>query len=140
MLLPRSRPLFPPFVPVAVAPAIGLTRLRRLPPFVGPDDPPHHQGDDAQADKVEDEGLAAGPGEQRPGDEQGDRYRNRSPLVPLDEADDANRRSLELDESVLDAHTHLLGFVNDVGKRVCRPAPDALRPGTDTAMENAGLG
>ena len=69
-----------------------------------------------------------------------DRYRNRSPLVPLDEADDADRRSLELDESVLDAHTHLLGFVNAVGKQVYRPAPDALRPGTDTATENAGLG
>ena len=65
------------------APAIGLPRLRRLPPFVGPHDPPDDEGDDAQADEVEEKGLAAGPGEQRPGDEQGPADRNRRPLVPL---------------------------------------------------------
>ena len=40
-------------LPMTPAPAIGLPRPRRLPPFVGPHDPPHHQGDDAQAHQVE---------------------------------------------------------------------------------------
>ncbi len=106
MLLSLLLPMTP-----APAPAIGLPRLRRLPSFVGPHEPPDHQGD-----------------------------RNRRPLVPPDEAHDRHRDGLDLGEPFLDAHTHLPKFVNDVGQRGCLPASDALRPGSDIATENAGLG
>ena len=81
---------------------------------------------------------AAGPGEQPTGDEPGHGHRNGSPLAPIDEA--ADRDGLELGKSAISAYMHLLSSVNDVGKWVCRPAPNALCPGTDTATENAGLG
>ena len=127
-------------LPMTPAPAIGLPGLRRLPPLVGPHNPPDDEGDDAEAHQVEEKGLAAGPREQRPGDEQRYANRNRRPLVPADEAANRHRDGFDLNESVPDAHKHLLMFANVVGKQGQRPAPDALRPGSDTATENAGWG
>ena len=68
--------------------------------------------------EVEEEGLAAGAGQQRPGDEQGKGHRNGSLLVSIDEA--ADRDGLELGKSAIGAYMQLRSFVKDVGNRVCR--------------------
>ena len=64
--------------------------------------------------EVEEEGFAAGPGEQCAGD------RNGSLLVPFDEA--ADRDGLELGKFAVIAYMRLLSFVKDIGERVCRSA------------------
>ena len=76
--------------------------------------------------EVEDEGFAAGPGEQRTGDEQGNGDRNGSLLVPVDEA--ADRDGLELGKSATNAYMHLRSFVKDVGTRVCRSGAGRTTP------------
>ena len=118
----------------------------RPPPVPGPHNPLHDQGHDAEArrsvtrtgNEVEEEGFAAGPGEQCTGDEQGTGDRNGSLLVRCDEA--ADRDGLELGKSAINAYMHLLSFMKDVGERVCRSAPDTLRLGSGAAVEKAGWG
>ena len=82
---------------------------------------------------IQEESSAAGPREQRPGDEPGHGHRKGSLLVPFYQA--ADRDGLELGKSAIDADMHLLSFVKDVGERFCPSAPDALRPGSGAATE-----
>ena len=135
-----SRWLLP--LSLLVAPAIGLPRP---PPVPGPHNPTHDRTMTPRHTRAcphPIRGLgrrfAAGPGEQRTGDEQGNGDRNGSLPVPIDEARD--RDGLELGKSAINAYMHLRSFVKDVGERVCRSAPDALRPGSGAAVKKSGLG